>query len=122
MSASATNVVETYLAAVAGQDWDRLREVVTDDVVRIGPFGDRYDGREAYVEFLAALMPTLPGYSMEVTRVTYVDAGRRAFAELSETVTIDGTPTVTPEVLAFGIDSAGCIARVEIFTRQASRP
>lgn len=113
-------VVESYLDAIARQDWARLREVVVDDVVRIGPYGDTYEGATAYVEFLAALMPTLPGYSMDIARVTYVDGGRRAVAELAETVTVDGAPLVTPEVLVFDLAEDGRVARVEIFTRRAS--
>ena len=112
-------VVEGYLAAVAAQDWDGVRAAVADDVVRIGPYGDTYAGRDAYVEFLTALMPTLPGYSMEVTRITYVDSGQRAFAELSETVSVEGAPLVTAEVLVFDLDRTGRIARIEIFTRRA---
>lgn len=113
------DVVENYLAAVAAQDWVRMRASVTDDVVRIGPYGDRYDGADAYVAFLSALMLTLPGYSMDVHRVTYVDNGRRAVAELSETVEVDGAPLVTPEVLLFDFDGDHRIARIEIFTRRS---
>lgn len=91
---------------------------IRDDVMRIGPYGDVYTGRDAYVEFLSALMPTLPGYSMEVSRVTYVENGRRAVAELSETVTVDGAALVTAEVLLFDLDADGRIARIEIFTRR----
>ena len=112
-------VVERYLAAVAGQDWETLAASVTDDIVRIGPFGDVYTGRDAYVEFLSALMPTLPGYSMDIARVTYVDDGARAVAELSETVEIDASPLVTPEVLLLDLTPDGRVARVEIFTRLA---
>ena len=112
------NVVEEYLDAVATHDWDRLRAAVTDDVVRTGPFGDVYSGREAYVGFLSKLMPTLPDYSMDVARVTYVDDGRRAFAELSETMTLQGALVRTPEVLVFDLDANGQIARIEIFTRR----
>jgi len=60
-------------------------------------------------------MPTLPGYSMDVTRVTY--AGSLAFAELSETVEVDGTPLRTPECLTFELTDDGRIRRVEIFTQ-----
>jgi ketosteroid isomerase-like protein len=112
-------VVERYLQAVAGQDWERLRATIREDIVRIGPFGDTYVGGDAYVDFLSDLMPTLPGYSMDVARITYVDDGRRAVAELSETVTVDGSPLVTPEVLLFDLDADGRIGRVEIFTRRA---
>jgi hypothetical protein len=110
--------VEAYLDAVATQDWVRVRAAVRNDVMRIGPYGDVYSGRDAYVGFLSALMPTLAGYSMDVTRVTYLDEGR-AVAELAETVTVDGVPLVTPEVLLFDLDGDGQIARIEIFTRRA---
>lgn len=112
-------VVEDYLDAVATQDWERMRARVRDDVVRIGPFGDVYTGRDDYVTFLSDLMPTLPGYSMDIARVTAVDEGRRVIAELSETVEMDGKPLVTPEVLLFDVDADGLIARIEIFTRRA---
>jgi hypothetical protein len=112
-------VVEGYLAAVATQDWQALAAAVTEDVIRIGPFGDTYTGREAYVDFLSSLMPTLSGYSMDVARVSYLDRGRRAVAELSETVTVDATPLITPEVLLFDLDADGQVARIEIFTRRA---
>ncbi|MDQ1697400.1 MAG: hypothetical protein QOJ03_2753 [Frankiaceae bacterium] len=111
--------VEGYLAAVATQDWAALAAAVTADVVRIGPYGDVYNGRDAYVAFLSALMPTLPGYSMAVSRVSYLDDGRRAVAELSETVTVDGSPLLTPEVLLFELTTDGQVERVEIFTRRA---
>lgn len=112
-------VVERYLAAVAGQDWETFAATMTEDVVRIGPFGDVYTGRDVYLEFLSALMPMLAGYSMDVARVTYVDDGSRAVAELSETVEVEGAPLVTPEVLLFDLSSDGLVKRVEIFTRRA---
>ena len=96
-----------------------MSAAIRDDIVRIGPFGDVYTGREDYVKFLSELMPTLPGYSMDLARVTYVDDGRRAVAELSETVEMNGEPLVTPEALLFDIDDDGRIARIEIFTRRA---
>ena len=68
-----------------------------------------------YVEFLSDLMPTLPGYSMDVTRVTYT--GSLAFAELSETVEVDGTPLRTPECLTFELTDDNRIRRVEVFTQ-----
>jgi ketosteroid isomerase-like protein len=107
-------LVEQYLAAIVGHDWPGLYECVTDDVVRVGPYGDRYTGRDAYVAFLAETMPRLRGYEMVVDRVTYTGDGR-AFAELSETVEIDGTPVRTPEVLAFELAPDGRITHIEIY-------
>jgi hypothetical protein len=112
-------VVERYLAAVAGQDWETFAATMTDDIVRIGPFGDVYRGRDVYLEFLSALMPVLQGYSMDIARVTYFDNDTRAVAELSETVEVEGAPLVTPEALLFDLTPDGLVQRVEIFTRRA---
>ena len=103
-------IVERYLADLTAHRWDALRECLCDDVLRVGPFNDEYRGADAYVEFLAALMPTLPGYSMEVSRITYADD--RAFAELAETV----GGVRTEEALVFELDRDR-IARVDVFIK-----
>jgi hypothetical protein len=94
---------------------------VTEDVVRIGPFGDRYDGREAYVAFISGLIPTLPGYGMDVSRITH--ARDYSVVELTENVEVDGAPTVTREVLVLGLEGASLdqrIARIEIYIQRAA--
>jgi ketosteroid isomerase-like protein len=108
------DVVERYLEAIRSHDWEALRECVAADVVRVGPYMDRYEGRDAYVAFIADTMPKLRGYEMEVTRVTYA-SDTLAFAELSETVELDGTPVRTPEALVFELDGDGRIAHIEVF-------
>ena len=107
-------IVERYLDAIASHDWDVVNECIADDIVRVGPYGDRFTGRDDYVAFVADLMPKLPGYAMEVHRVTYA-SDVLAYAELSETVESDGKPMCTPEVLVFELDGDGRIARVDIF-------
>jgi ketosteroid isomerase-like protein len=112
-----TGIVERYLDAVTGHDWDALRACLADDVVRVGPFNDDYRGRDAYVGFLSALMPTLPDYAMEIRRVTYADDGALAFAELAEMV----AGTRTDESLVFEL-TGDRIARIDIFIKtQAPR-
>src|SRR5215217_4448809 len=107
-------IVERYLDAIASGDWGVVDECIADDVVRVGPYGDRYAGRDEYLAFISELMPKLSGYSMKLHRVTYaVDA--LAFVELSETVEIDGKPMVTPEVLVFELNGDGRIAHVGVF-------
>jgi ketosteroid isomerase-like protein len=103
-------IVERYLDALTSHDWDALRGCLRDDVVRVGPYNDEYRGSDAYVDFLSSLMPTLPGYSMEVRRVTYVDG--RAYAELSETV----AGVRTNEAIVFEIDDDR-ITRVDVFIK-----
>ncbi len=111
-------VVGRYLRAITSHRWDDLSACLTDEVERIGPYGDAYRGREHYVAFLAGLMPTLPGYSMEVSRVTYSPDGSSAVAELSETVEVGGRPHVTPEALVFDLDSGGLIAHISIYIQR----
>ncbi|HEX4559156.1 MAG TPA: nuclear transport factor 2 family protein [Mycobacterium sp.] len=108
------DVVERYLHGIASHAWDAVDECVADDIVRVGPYGDRYDGRDDYLAFLAEVMPKLNGYRMEIHRVTYV-SDALAFAELTETVQAKGAPFRTPEVLVFALAGDGRIARVEIF-------
>ena len=109
-------VIERYLEALVAGDWETFADCLTDDgFTRVGPFGDVKPTKAEYVAFLSDLMPTLLGYSMDVTRVTY--AGSLAFAELSETVEVDGAPLRTPECLTFELTDDGRIRRVEVFTQ-----
>jgi ketosteroid isomerase-like protein len=108
------DIIERYLDAIASHDWDVVDECIADDIVRVGPYGDRFSGRHEYLAFMADLMPKLKGYLMEVDRVTYA-SDARAYAELSETVEFVGKPMCTPEVLVFELNGDGRIARVDIF-------
>ena len=109
-----SGIVERYLHAIASHDWDVVDECIADDIVRVGPYGDRYAGREEYLAFIADLMPRLKGYAMKLERVTHA-SDTLAFVELSETVDVDGKPMVTPEVLVFALNGDGRIARVDIY-------
>ena len=59
---------------------------------------------------MSSNMPTLPGYSMEVRRVTYVDD--RAYVELAETVA--GIRTDESIIFELADDQ---IARVDVFIK-----
>jgi hypothetical protein len=97
---------------MATHDWDAMAGCVTDDVHRVGPYQDVYDGKAAYVEFISKLLPTLSGYVMVVDRITATPDSTLAFAELSET--IDGDRT--PEVLVFELDDAtGRISSIAVY-------
>jgi ketosteroid isomerase-like protein len=108
-------IVERYLEALTSHDWSELRDCLASDVVRVGPYNDRYVGAEQYVEFLSDLMPTLPDYSMEVSRVTYLDT--RAFAELAEHV----GGVRTDECIVFELAQDGRISRVDVFIKTQMR-
>ena len=111
-------MVERFLAAMAGHDWDAMAACVSEDVERVGPYGDTYRGRAAYVAFLADLMPGLPGYHMDVSRVLATADGWGAVAELSETVEVGGSPLETPEGLIFDLDAEGLIRRIAVYIQR----
>ena len=88
-------------------------------MVRLGPYGDDYEGRGPYLAFLQRTMPALPGYRLDIDRVTEVGEGR-VFVELRETVEVDGAPLLHPRVP--GLRRGGNrIARVAIYIRQDRR-
>jgi ketosteroid isomerase-like protein len=112
-------VVERYLDAISTHDWDALAACLADDgFTRVGPWGDEYPDKAEYVDFIADLMPRLPGYELRVDRVTYSAEKRVAVVELSETVDVDGNPHRTPEALVFDLDgdpANGRIRRIQVF-------
>jgi limonene-1,2-epoxide hydrolase len=112
-------LAERYLLAVAAQDWASVEACVAPGVLRRGPYGDDYAGRSPYLAFLQRTMPALPGYRLDIDRVTEVDGGR-VFVELRETVEVDGAPFLTHECLVFDVvDDA--IATVAIYIRQDTK-
>ena len=110
------HIVQRYLDAMVRHDWDAMAACLSDDVVRVGPFGDTYTPKAPYIAFLADLMPKLPGYSMRVDRL--IDAGFTVVVELNETVDIEGTPIVTPESLVVDLDDAGLIRHIAIYIQR----
>jgi len=113
-------LAERYLRAVAAQDWATVESVLAPDVIRLGPYGDDFDHRDPYLGYLQRTMPALPGYRLDIDRVTE-GGGGRVFVELRETVEIDGVPLVTHECLAFEV-AHGVVARLAIYLRQDRGP
>ena len=109
-------IVRRYLDAVASSDWSAAEACLAPEVVRVGPFGDTYSGREPYLDFLREVMPTLPGYAMAIRRVVAADSV--VIVELSEAITIDDTKTVTEECLVFDLDGAGCVIHIAIYIQR----
>ena len=112
------DVVERFLSCMTRHDWHGLDACVTDDVVRVGPYGDTYRGRDDYVAFVSGLLPTLAGYEMKVHRVVYSADGRVGTAELSETVEVDGRVVVTPEALVFDVDDSRRIVHLAVYIQR----
>jgi hypothetical protein len=115
----ACSVATRYLEALARQDWDGVAASLAPDVVRHGPFGDDFEGSTPYLSFLRRTMPALPGYRMEIDRVTGLD-DQRAMVELRETVVLETGPLVTHECLVFAVGADDLLQEISVYIRQAS--
>ena len=110
------SIARRYLDAVADQEWEAASSCLAEAIRRVGPFGDVYQGRDQYLEYLRELMPTLAGYRMEIRRV--VEAGSVVVVELAETIVADEHPIETAESLVFDLDEDGLIAHIAIYIQQ----
>ncbi len=119
MPSPAWSVATRYLQALARQDWDEVTACLARHVVRRGPFGDDFRGVTTYVSFLKRTMPSLPGYRMDVDRVTAL-GDQRVMVELRETIDVDRGPLVTYECLVFEVGSSGLVEGISVYIRQAS--
>ena len=115
--ATAAAVVERYLAALRARDWEALGACLEVDVERTGPYDDVYQGRAAYVAFLADTFRALEGYELDVSRL--VVTGDVVVAELSETVDTEAGRRRTEEAVVFDLSPAGLISRVGVFLRRS---
>jgi limonene-1,2-epoxide hydrolase len=116
-SGGSRKAVERYLQGIVDHDWEAVSSCLATDVVRVGPFGDTYRGKEAYLAFLSKLMPTLQEYSMRVDRVVTAARGRCALVELTETMRYDDEKIDTPEALIFDLED-DLIEHIEIYIRR----
>ena len=114
------DVLERYFAAMRAHDWDALAATLAEDVHRTGPYLDHVRGRQAYVDFLAGVIPKLPNYALEVARIREL-VGGGALVELSESLDRDGQRMSHPEALLFDFDRDGRIARVDIYIKRPPR-
>jgi hypothetical protein len=110
-------ILEQYFEALRTRDWDGLGQCLADDVRRTGPYLDVVRGKQAYVEFLAGVIPTLRNYELKVFRIRELGRGS-ALAELSETLDVDGVRREFPEALLFDFNDEGLIVRVDIYIKQ----
>jgi hypothetical protein len=113
-----TNAVERYLACMAAHDWDGLAATIADEgLTRDGPYSDRIEGKQPYVDFLRGVISSLDGYRLQVQRISHV-SDRVSFVELSETFGVDGVPTTCPECILFERNDDGLICHVSVFIKQ----
>jgi hypothetical protein len=118
MGKTRLDAVERYLTCMAAHDWDGLAATIADEgLTRDGPFCDRIDGKQRYVDFLRGLIPTLEGYQLKVQRVSHA-SDLVSYVQLSETFEVDGVLTEYPECILFERGVDGLISHVSVFVKQ----
>ena len=115
--------VERTFEYLAARDWDSFGALLAADVERIGPFGERVVGRDAYVELMAAgdqagAVDDAPERTTwDVHRVVYAPDRRSAFARVTAHVPHRGRELRIDQTLAYELDAHGFISRIEVFWR-----
>ena len=117
-AALARDVVQRYLAGLAAHDWHSVAATLAPDVVRMGPYGDAYQGRDSYATFLEETVSALGGYQLDVDRV--LAAGPAVTVELRETVDDGDARLETSEAVVFDT-ATGLISRVAVYLRTSRR-
>jgi hypothetical protein len=108
-----SGTVERFFEHLSARDWESLRQVLEPEVARIGPFGDRVAGRDAYLAMLGEAVPA--DYGNDVHRVTYAPDGRAAFARVTEHLGYPDSAMHLEETYLFGLDENGLVAQIEVF-------
>jgi hypothetical protein len=106
-------VIERVFDCLIAGDWAGYGALLSPDAERIGPLGDRIVGRERFVEMMAE--PS-QGATWEVHQIVYAPDGRSGFARVTALLPPGRADFEQfAETLAFEMDDAGLVSRVEVF-------
>jgi ketosteroid isomerase-like protein len=119
--------VERMFDALAAADWDSFGALLASDVERIGPFGERLEGRDPYVELMSGGATSGGATSdtaaperrttWDVHCVAYASDARSAFARITAHVPQGDRELTIEQTLAYTLGEDGRIARIEVFWR-----
>ena len=107
------DTIERFFTHLTARAWESLAQILSEDVVRIGPFGDAVSGRAQYLDLLRGTVPS--EYGNDVHRIMYAPDRRAAFARVSEHLHYAEQDLDLEEAYAFEIDPEGRLTRVEVY-------
>ena len=117
MSSELPPSVAAYVEGMVALDWAAIRKSLADDCVRVGPFPEHeFNGADAYVAFLADVLPTVENHTITVDR--WLTADDRSYVEITERLTRDGAPVESRVCLACDLAPDGKLQRIEGFLRR----
>jgi len=110
MIESAGGVIERLFECLIANDLAGYSALLSPDVVRVGPWGDRIVGCDRLVEFMAEGS----GTTWDVHRIVYAPDGQSAFARVTAYPARGGLSQFE-ETLAFVMDDEGLVSLIEVF-------
>jgi hypothetical protein len=106
-------VIERFFCDLSARRWQSLAMVLSTEVVRIGPFGDRVVGSERYLDLLRGTVPSR--YANDVHVILYAADQRAALARVTEHLYYAEQELHLEEAYAFLIGADGQLDQIEIF-------
>jgi hypothetical protein len=119
VSGDATGTIERFFVHLTARQWEQLVELLADDLVRIGPFGDQLVGKHRYAEFLEGAVPS--DYRNDVHLIVTSSDGRSALARVTEHLRYPDGEHHLEEAYAFELSESGLVSRVEVFWQTPDR-
>lgn len=88
MIESSCGVIERLFECLIAGDWNGYGALLSPDVERIGPWGDRLVGRDRVVAMMAESIASgsrndLPGATWDIHRIAYAPDGLSGFARVT---------------------------------------
>ena len=110
MTESAVGIIEGLFDRLIAGDWTGYGALLSPNVERIGPWGDRMVGRDRLLE----MMSEVPGTTWDVHRIVYAPDGQSAFARVTAYPARGGLSQFE-ETLAFVMNDEGLVSLIEVF-------
>ena len=108
-----------YLDGMNAHDWTLVRAAFADEFERVGPFPEhQFDDPDVYTQFLADLLPTIEGHTIDLVRADTV--GNVSYITICERLRRDDAPVESYLVLVCDLAPDGRIARIEAFLRRTA--
>jgi hypothetical protein len=115
---SSVDVVLAFLACGPQRDFSVARDLLDEDITRVGPDGDIKSGRDVYLGYLESVMRDAHSYRYELRRAVPSDDGHTVLVEIEESLTqADGVDLNVSEAMIFDITPAGLIGRLSVYTK-----
>jgi SnoaL-like domain len=110
MIESAGGVIERLFECLIANELAGYGALVSPDVERVGPWGDRMVGRDRLLE----LMAEGSGTTWDLHRIVYAPGGQSAFARVTAYPARGGLSQFE-QTLAFVMDREGLVSLIEVF-------